>query len=308
MGLLSPVEEMEHLKLAMEVAGMPTTELVLPAQQHVRVHTLRLHYLDWGTVGKVPIVFLHGGGINAHTWDLLCVSLRRDYHCLALDQRGHGESDWSAEMDYAFETHQRDIVAFVDLLRLDSFVLVGMSLGGINALLYAAEHSARLRGLVLVDVGPDVRAEGGRRIADFVQQTAEADSLDALVAQALAFNPSRDARLLRRSLRHNFRQRDDGKWVRKNDTRQLQSGGMRERVAQIKNYWSLVPQIACPTLVVRGARSDVFHDEDAEKLARTLPDGRWTRVENAGHSVQGDNPRGLLDALLEFFDEIDLQK
>jgi pimeloyl-ACP methyl ester carboxylesterase len=160
--------------------------------------------------------------------------------------------------------------------------------------------------LVLVDVGPEVRAEGGRRIAHFVQQTAEADSLDDLVAQALRFNPARDPRLLRRSLRHNFHQRHDGKWVRKNDTRHLQQGGMGEHVARMKSYWPLVERIVCPTLVVRGERSDVFHDEDAEKLARALPGGRWTRVANAGHSVQGDNPRGLLDALLKFFGEIGL--
>jgi len=300
----SPSEDLEHLKLAMEVAGMPAIDLVLPTQNHVRIQKLRLHYLDWGTAGNTPIVFLHGGGLNAHTWDLLCVTLRRDYHCLALDQRGHGESEWSTELDYAFETHQRDVRGFVDRLGLDAFILVGMSLGGINALLYAAEHGKHLRGLVLVDVGPDVRSEGGRRIAHFVKQTQEADSLDDLVAQALAFNPARDPRLLRRSLRHNFRQRHDGKWVRKNDTRHLQHQGIGDRVAHMKNYWPLVSRIDCPTLVVRGARSDVFHDEDAEKLARTLPDGRWTRVENAGHSVQGDNPRGLYDALVKFFGEI----
>lgn len=300
----NPSEDLAHLRLAMEVAGMPETDVILPAQHDVPVQKLRLHYLDWGTAGKTPIVFLHGGGLNAHTWDLLCAVLRRDYHCLALDLRGHGESEWSAEPDYSFETHGRDLACFADLLGLDSFVLVGMSLGGVTSLLYAADHSDRLRGLVIVDTGPDVRPEGGRRISQFVRRTGEADSLDDLVAQALAFNPARDPRLLRRSLRHNFRQNADGKWVRKNDMRHWRNPGIGERAAGLKRYWGLVPRVTCPALVVRGASSDLFHDEDAAKLARTLPAGRWVRIENAGHTVQGDNPRGLLDALRKFFDEI----
>ena len=304
LGPLDPAEELEHLKLAMEVAGMPAADVTLPASRHVTVDRLRRHYLDWGTAGKMPMVFLHGGGLNAHTWDLLCTVLRRDYHCLAPDLRGHGETEWSEELDYSFDTHGRDLAGFVERLRLDRFVLVGMSLGGIASLLYAADHSDHLYGLVIVDTGPDVRPEGGRRISQFVHQTGEANSLDELVAQALAFNPGRDPRLLRRSLRHNFRQNAEGKWVRKNDMRHWRNPGISERAASMTKYWEAVPRVVCPTLVVRGARSDLFHDEDAEKFARTLPDGRWTRVDNAGHTVQGDNPRGLLDALRKFFGEI----
>src|SRR3990172_5538189 len=115
----NPDEELEHLRLAMAVAGMPDADVVLPARRHVRVHELRFHYLDWGTADTPPIVFLHGGGLNAHTWDLLCTVLRRDYRCLAPDLRGHGETDWSAELDYRFETHGRDLADFVDLIGLD---------------------------------------------------------------------------------------------------------------------------------------------------------------------------------------------
>lgn len=297
---MDSAEELEHLALALRVADVAVEEVSLPASRYVRTQGLRLHYLDWGTAGKTPVVFLHGGGLNAHTWDLPCVSLRRHHHCFALDQRGHGDSEWSPEMDYSFETQARDLAGFVDHLGLDRCVLVGMSLGGINALLYAAEHGERVRGLVLVDVGPDVQPAGGRRIAAFVHQTIEADSLDALVAQAQAFNPTRDPRLLRRSLRYAFRRRPDGKWERKNDTRHLQQLGNGSGAERLGRYWPLVPRVTCPTLVIRGARSDVFHDADAQKLARALPDGRWARVENAGHTVQGDNPRGLLDILEPF--------
>ena len=68
--------------------------------------------------------------------------------------------------------------------------------------------------------------------------------------------------------------------------------------------WSAVAKVSCPTLVVRGAESDVFHDEDAERLSSALPRGRWVKIANAGHTVQGDNPAGLLVALREFLGEV----
>ena len=85
-------EEIESLRLAATVAGVGVTEIVLPQSKQALLDAMRFHYLDWGTVGGKPILFLHGGGINAHTWDLVCLSLRTDYHCLALDLRGHGDS------------------------------------------------------------------------------------------------------------------------------------------------------------------------------------------------------------------------
>src|SRR5207249_11254917 len=110
--------------------------------------------LGRGTRAPPPVLFLHGGGLNVRTWDLVGAALKIERHCLALDQRGHGDSEWSPEMDYATESHVADLDAFVDHLGLDRFVLVGMSLGGANALAWAGAHSRRLAALVLVDVRP----------------------------------------------------------------------------------------------------------------------------------------------------------
>src|SRR5438093_4893079 len=171
---------------------------------------MRFHYLDWGTRGQPPVLFLHGGGLNVHTWDLVCAALRLERHCLALDQRGHGESEWYPEIDYATESHAADLDAFVDRLGPDAFVLVGMTLGGANALAWAGTHSRRLAALVLVDVGPEVRQAGSRKIAAFTSEATPLDSVEDFVTRALAFNPRRDATLLRRSLLHNLRPMPDG--------------------------------------------------------------------------------------------------
>ena len=304
MSLTEP-ELREHLTRAAVKAGLSFPELVLPETHDVVLRRMRFHYLDWGTAGRPPIVFLHGGGLNAHTWDLVCLGLRRERHCFALDQRGHGESEWSPVMDYRTESHVGDLEAFVDHLGLDRFVLVGMSLGGANALAWAGSHSERLAALVLVDVGPEVRQAGVRKIAAFTSEATPLDSIEDFVAKALAFNPRRDATLLRRSLLHNLRRMPDGKWMWKYDQRHRARALDPAAAGRRRDLlWSAVAKVSCPTLVVRGAESDVFHDEDAERLSGALPHGRWVKIANAGHTVQGDNPAGLLVALRAFLSEV----
>jgi esterase len=304
MSLTEP-ELREHLTRAAAKAGLSFPELVLPETHDVVLRRMRFHYLDWGTAGRPSIVFLHGGGLNAHTWDLVCLGLRRERHCFALDQRGHGESEWSPVMDYGTESHVGDLEAFVEHLGLERFVLVGMSLGGANALAWAGRHSQRLAGLVLIDVGPEIRTAGAQKIAAFTSNQKPMESLDEVIDRALAFNPRRDRELLRLSLRHNLRQTPKGHWMWKYDQRHRGTvdPGAAERRREL--LWGAVATVKCPTLVVRGAQSDVFHDEDAERLAAALARGRWVRVENAGHTVQGDNPAGLLTELRAFLGELD---
>jgi pimeloyl-ACP methyl ester carboxylesterase len=297
---LSPDEFREHLALASATAGLKLPDLALPEGHHVILRGMRFHYLDWGTRGQPPVVFLHGGGLNVHTWDLVCAALKPERHCLALDQRGHGDSEWSPVMDYATESHVGDLDAFVDHLGLDRFILVGMSLGGANALAWAGAHSRRLAALVLVDIGPETRQAGARKIAAFTSEATPLDSVEDFVNRALAFNPRRNATLLRRSLLHNLRRMPDGKWIWKYDQRHRGRVDPAAVDRRRQLLWAAVPNVTCPTLVVRGAESDVFHDEDAERLARALPDGRWVKVAGAGHTVQGDNPAGLLEALRGF--------
>jgi pimeloyl-ACP methyl ester carboxylesterase len=301
---LSADEFRTHLELSSAAAGVPLPEILLPDEHDVVLRRMRFHYLDWGTRGHPPIVFLHGGGLNSHTWDLVCAALRRERHCVALDQRGHGESEWSPQMDYTIESHVGDVDAFVDMLGLDRFVLVGMSLGGANALAWAGRNSHRLAGLVLVDTGPEVRGEGIRKIRAFTSENAPLDSVEEFVDKAIAFNPRRNRELLRLSLMHNLRRMPDGRWMWKYDQRHRGKVDPAAQAERREVLWSAVKGVECPTLVVRGAQSDVFHDEDAERLAGQLRQGRWVKIEGAGHTVQGDNPRDLLVSLRPFLDEV----
>lgn len=300
---MQPEEELEHLALAAKISGVQA-EIVLPAKREIAMAGMRLHYLDWGTAGRRPIVFLHGAALNAHTWDVVCLALREHYHCHAIDQRGHGESAWSDDADYSHDAHRGDIETFVNHLGLDQFVLVGHSMGGFNAFNYAFHHSHRLAALVLVDAGPSMLIKGARKIVDFVTETAEMDSLEQVIQKAIEFNPRRDPRLLRRSLLHNFRQKPDGKWTRKTDMRMWHSVHRSQERERLIERFRQAARISCPALIVQGSLSDVFTSEDAQELAKQFSKGQYAQVGEAGHTVQGDNPRIFAQVLAKFLNGV----
>jgi pimeloyl-ACP methyl ester carboxylesterase len=288
-----------HLQAAAEAAGLDDVDVVAPTQIDVPLDSMRLCVLDWGGRAESTIVLLHGGGLTAHTWDLLCLTLRPNYRCLAPDLRGHGESAWSPERRYRLEDHRADVEGVVEHFGLDRFVLVGMSLGGAVAITYAGQHADRLAALVLVDVGPEMSGSGGQRLRNFAAESAELDSIDAYVERAMQFNPRRHPELLRRSLLHNLRQTPTGKWAWKYDpNRWLPPDADPGRRRDV--MWANVERIICPTLVVRGAQSDMFLEADAQKLIEHLPNGQFVEIPGAGHTVQGDQPRALSEAMREF--------
>src|SRR3974377_740488 len=129
---LSADEYQDHLKTTAMRAGFSFDEVVLPEERRVALSGLGFRYLDWGTQGQRPILFLHGGALTAHTWDLCCLALRDEFHCLALDQRGHGDTDWAPDADYSIAAQREDVRGFVDKLGLDRFILAGMSMGALN--------------------------------------------------------------------------------------------------------------------------------------------------------------------------------
>ncbi|MFZ2060064.1 MAG: alpha/beta hydrolase [Candidatus Binatus sp.] len=292
-------EEIAMFRTALRIADLHPDPITLPDDHQVIVGSMRFHYLDWGGTGT-PILFLHGGGLTAHTWDCVAVMLRDRFRCVALDQRGHGDSEWSPTIDYRIAAHVGDIEGFIDSMRLERPILVGQSMGGLNSIAYATRHSDAMRAMVIVDVAPEISTSGAERIRDFAG-TPELDSPDAFLDRATRFNPLRDPAVLRRSLHYNLRETPAGKWVFKHDQRRRSDDAMRAFTEDRTRFADHVSKISCATLVVRGALSDVLTDDSAEKFARSLPNGRLARVEKSGHNVQGDNPRALLDAMLSFF-------
>jgi len=293
--------EIAMLNTALKIAGLKPATVTLPEDRQVIVGNMRFHYLDWGGSGY-PILFLHGGGLTAHTWDVMSVMLRDRFHCIALDQRGHGDSEWSPVVDYGVETQVKDVEGFIAALKLDRPVLVGQSMGGLNSIAYASRHSDLVKALVVVDVGPEINPAGTQAIREYAS-TPEQPSPEAFLERAVKFNPLRDPAVLKRSLYYNLRELPNGNWSLKHDQRRASEEANRRSAAQRDRLAGEVVKIACPTLIVRGAKSAVLTDDAADRFARSLPKARWVKIENAGHNVQGDNPAALLGAMLPFLRE-----
>ncbi len=271
---------------------------------------LDLHLLEWSEAG-VPLLLLHGFGNEAHIWDDFAPEVAPYYRTLALDHRGHGESSWDPERRYDLDTLVRDVEAVTAALDIERLVLVGHSLGGRVATLFAGRHPERLAGLVLVDIGPELDARGVTRIRIEAGAGAEAsfDSIDAY-ARLLSLNyPAAKPHAVLRMARHGVRQRDDGRFVPRMDPVMRGAAGRNENPLEaeererrlIAEQWEALGRIPCPTLVVRGAASDVFSADTADKMVEeVLRQGRLAVVAQAGHSVMTDNPEGFRDAVTSF--------
>ena len=143
------------------------TTLVQPKSMQVSVNGLDLHYLDWGNAGAPPVVCVHGYTSSAEAFNALARQFHERFHIVAPDVRGHGESAWSPDGAYQYRDQVADLAGLVDQLGLARFTLIGTSMGGIIAMAFAAAHAARLVGLVINDIGPDVE-EGSQRITQMV--------------------------------------------------------------------------------------------------------------------------------------------
>ncbi|MCS6801336.1 MAG: alpha/beta hydrolase [Chloroflexota bacterium] len=264
-----------------------------PRHGHVIVDGLRLHYLAWGDPANPPMLLLHGVGQQAHSWDFVAMDLGQDHYVISLDQRGHGESDWAPDRDYSPEAFQRDLDGVVDHLGLKQFVLVGLSMGGMNAIRFAARRQHELRGLVVVDIGPEVIERGGREIRAFMEMDDELDTFEEFVERAARFNPLRPKESFRGSLQHNLKQLPSGKWTWKYDKYFRDPTVERKR----PDLWPDVRQLRLPVLVVRGEYSHVLGEEQARVFVEALPDASYVVIPGAGHLVPGDQPDRFSDAL-----------
>ena len=279
-----------------EQCGVEFVEAIGPTPQHCTGHDgIRLSYLDWGGNAD-PIIFLHGGALTAHTWDLVCLGLRDRYHCLALDLRGHGDSDWAE--DYRIETAVDDVAGLAALVPEQRIHIVGMSLGGTIAAHFAAKYPSRTASLTLVDVGPDVDFEASRTMRDYVEETDGIPSMDAALSEALKVNPHGNRDKIAYRLLHSMEQCADGRFHWKQDRRQPHD--YDHILGKLTELKAIAKDIECPVLVVRGARSRIFSDEAAARCAGLFQHGEWTRIPEAGHNVQEDNPAALIDALMLF--------
>ena len=273
------------------------TTQVQPKDKTVTVNGLKLHYLDWGSEGSPVMVLLHGLRGHAHSWDDVSVAMCQDYHVLALDQRGRGDSDWAKDGDYTTSAYVSDLLGFCDALKLDKFILMGHSMGGRNSMSFAGRHPQQLEKLVIVDVGPTLDSRGSERISQEIRQVPEEfDSFEAVVEYMSKQNRFASDAVLRRRLQYSTKELPNGKIGWRYDVA-IREQRRQGTVPPSEDLWPLLPNITCPTLIVRGKETDILSPEVAQKMTETIPASQLVEVERAGHMVFEDNPGDFIAAL-----------
>ncbi len=275
-------------------------------ERSVSVDGLNLSYQEWGSPSAPPIVMLHGFGVSGHMFDEFAERMQDRYRLLALDQRGHGDSDWSESGDYSRDAFVADLEGFRKALNLDRFILIGHSMGGLNSVSYTNAYPQHVRALVLVDVGPESAKEGVDNIVRFTRGPDELE-FEEFVELAHRFNQRRTLENIRERMRHRLKPTETGKWTWKFDKRFRQPDDGLKIGGTLSNdeSWQLFRNIGVPTLLVRGGESDVLTPEVAERCAQEVRRSRLVVVPGAGHSVPGDNPDAFTEAVREFLADVE---
>jgi len=244
--------------------------------------------LLWGQ-DPARVVFLHGGGQNAHTWDTVVLAL--GVPALAIDLPGHGYSSWRPDHDYLPWTMAPAIAASIRQWAPEPEVIVGMSLGGLTTIRLTAVAPDLVARAVIVDVTPSAQrrqqsmTRTERGTTALVRGPASFATFEEIVNLTAAAAPHRPLPNIRRGVRHNTRQREDGRWEWRYD-----------RLRGLDDFsplWDDVSAAAMPLTLVRGGASAFVTDEDVTEFLRRSPRTEVHIVPGAGHSIQSDAPRAL---------------
>ncbi len=301
---MTTTAEFESLVASAADLGIPHGSGIAYSSRHVIVRHQRFHYLEWGDPSDHTVLLLHGGNQSAHSWDLVSLHLADRFHVLALDQRGHGDSEWARDADYSSTAMAADAAAFLDELDVGQVTIVGHSMGGMNTMRLMLDQPERADRVVLVDVGPEVSEEGARSIRHFVTEHREFDDLDQFVEAVQRYDPYRSKAHIERTVKYNLLRRADGKFVSKRDHGPRLSTTQEHRSHHDRFTIDDAPAMTMPTLLVRGADSNILTAEAARRFADALPDGELATVADSGHNVHGQNTPGFIEAVTPFLSAV----
>lgn len=253
----------------------------------------KISALRWS--GAAPrIVFIHGGGQNAHTWDTVIVGLGEP--ALAVDLPGHGHSAWREDGDYSPRLNADTLLPLLRQHAPSADLVVGMSLGGLTAIRLGAVAPELVKELVLIDVTPSALQRHSEMTKEqqgtvaLMHGEREFPSFQAMLDLTIAAAPHREVKALRRGVFHNSRKLDNGSWTWRYDAIRT--------FPDFSGLWDDVDALSAPVTLVRGGSSGFVSDDDAAELARRAKHFRGAHVvENSGHSVQSDQPLALIDLL-----------
>jgi len=281
-------------------AGLDPVAAAVPTEgvdRFITVNGLRLHYLDWGNDGKPPFILLHGISRTAHTFDHVARRYQKDYHVIAIDMRGHGDSAWDPNAQYLVEDYVKDIEGIVAQLQLRNLRMMGNSTGGRVVQVMAGLHPDLVSRIVVEDVGPERPASIADGFAMRVQQERADDtswaSEDELFAQTKKQNSGVSDEILRAYVKSAVKRRGDGRLVWKRDP-QLSKGFV------VTELWRYIGHITCPTLYILGGKSTIVPIETQHRLEKTIPGVQIVTVPDVGHYPDWEKPAETFAILDQF--------
>jgi pimeloyl-ACP methyl ester carboxylesterase len=267
----------------------------------VEMRGLRFYYRDWACSkpGAQTLVLLHGYTGHARSWDAFAEGMARDYRVLALDQRGHGQTQWAPPNAYGTDEMVKDLDAFVHALQLDRFALLGLSMGGLVSIGYAGQRPGALAKLVIVDIAPEIDTGGLKRIQAGVVRSDVFESREEAFERARADNPIPPPDHQRYRVDYSLMRTADGMFTYRYDRALRDPKNPRTGIPPAEG-WKLVENINVPTLLIRGELSDILSRPVAERMRTTIAACRVIEVNGASHQVPLDKPDEFLAAVRTF--------
>jgi pimeloyl-ACP methyl ester carboxylesterase len=273
---------------------------------------LRLHYVDWGNSGAPPLILLHGGQDHCRNWDWVAQRLRNDWHIIAPDLRGHGDSQWSATGSYTMAGYIYDLAQLIDQQRLAPVTLIAHSLGGNIALRYAGVYPEKVKALVSIEgLGPSPKALAERARLTIDERMRKWIDLEHNLAGRLprryatiedafrrmqAANKHLSPEQARHLTQHGVNQNEDGTFSWKFDNYVRVWPPYDMQVEEVQQLWA---RITCPTLLVYGKESWASNPQE-DGRARHFKNARVVSFEGAGHWVHHDRLDAFIDEMRAF--------
>ncbi|WP_204802071.1 alpha/beta fold hydrolase [Mycobacterium riyadhense] len=257
---------------------------------------------EWnrGAESGPTILMLHGGGQNRFSWKNTGQILADDgFHVVALDSRGHGDSDRAPNADYGVETLTADVMGVLDAIGRP-VLIIGASMGGLTGILVA--HRAgpdRVTRLVLVDVVPRFEKSGSARIGDFMFSNIDGfESLEQAADAVAAYLPHRTKPRSPEGLKKNLRLRD-GRWYWHWDPAFTTKPGDDPEL-RTESFEHAAKSLTIPVLLIRGKLSDVVSHEGVQHFLAAVPRAEFVELSNAGHTAAGDDNDAFSEAVVAF--------
>lgn len=283
----------------------------MPAQHQTgtaRSGDVEIFYRKLGKPGKTPVVVVHGASYFSYDWVNVAAALATDREIVAMDMRGFGDSSWSPSKDYSVPTMAGDIAALIAHLGWTQAILVGHSMGGRSVAWCTANNPALVPAAILVDYSPENAPAGSKRTTERVGGQPDLfESIDAAMRYH-GIDPDSETGKGRRARFAAFLRAANGGFQLKRDLyfrdqfkRVLETG---EKTKLGVDMWQVLAEIACPTLVIRGAQSDMFAPETVPEVKAANPNITLVEI-RGGHNVAGDNPEGFAAAVRTFLDALE---